>query len=107
MGKKHLSDKNSEGTVLGQSVTDKVSLYGKTPVVQPSGAAQAAVTATVTAVAPAGGTGAAAGGWDTAGHRDTAIATINESKALAEANKALLNKIRTDLVALGLLKGAA
>ena len=28
-------------------------------------------------VAPAGGTGAAAGGWDTAAHRDTAIATIN------------------------------
>lgn len=30
---------------------------------------------------PAGGTGAAAGGWDTAANRDTAIATIGEMKA--------------------------
>ncbi len=34
------------------------------------------VTATP-ADAPAGGTGAAAGAWDTAPHRDAAIATIN------------------------------
>lgn len=39
--------------------------------------------ATVAAVAgsiPAGGTGAAAGGWDTSGNRDTAITTITEIK---------------------------
>ncbi len=29
-----LSDGNDSGTVLGQSATDKVSLYGVTPVVQ-------------------------------------------------------------------------
>ncbi len=29
-------------------------------------------------VVPAGGTGAAAGGWDTAGNRDTAISTLND-----------------------------
>jgi hypothetical protein len=40
-------------------------------------AIQAAPVAAVPAAAPAGGTGAAAGGWDTAGNRDLAIATIN------------------------------
>lgn len=32
--------------------------------------------------APAGGTGAAAGGWDTAGNRDTAINLVNEMRAI-------------------------
>ena len=36
--------------------------------------------------APAGGTGAAAGGWDTADHRDEAIATINAILAALEAH---------------------
>lgn len=43
---------------------------------------------TVAAVAgatPAGGTGAAAGGWDTAGNRDTTITTITEIKAQLNA----------------------
>jgi hypothetical protein len=31
---KQLSDANSDGTSLGQSATDKVSLYGVTPVAQ-------------------------------------------------------------------------
>lgn len=47
----------------------------------------AAFTANLTAVTvdsvdgtvPAGGTGATAGGWDTSGHRDTAIATATET----------------------------
>lgn len=38
---KHLSDLNPDGTLLGQSVTDKIGLYGKTPIAQRSGAAQA------------------------------------------------------------------
>lgn len=38
---KQLSDKNPDGTSLGQSTTDLVSLYGVTPIVQRSGAAQA------------------------------------------------------------------
>lgn len=36
MAVKQLSDGNSDGTVLGQSATDKVGFYGVTPVVQPS-----------------------------------------------------------------------
>lgn len=43
---------------------------------------------TVAAVAgsiPAGGTGAAAGGWDTSGNRDTAITTMTEIKTQLNA----------------------
>lgn len=81
----HLSDGNDDGTTIGQSVTDKVSLYGVTPVIQALGADQAEC--------PAGGTGAAAGGWDTADHRDEAIALINE--------------MRTALINFGIIKGSA
>lgn len=47
--------------------------------------AQGAVVAAVAGTAPAGGTGAAAGAWDTSGHRDTAITTINEIKTQLNA----------------------
>lgn len=40
-----LSDARSDGTVLGQTTTDKIGFYGNaTPVVQPSGFAQTAIT---------------------------------------------------------------
>lgn len=42
---------------------------------------QAATIAAVAGTAPAGGTGDAAGAYDTAENRDLAIATINENKA--------------------------
>jgi hypothetical protein len=73
-----------------------VGFYGVPAVAQPSGAAQAAVATT----APAGGVGTAAGGWDTAAHRDTAITTLN-------ALVTLTNAIRAALVAEGLMKGGA
>ena len=41
MALKELSDLNPDGTRLGQSAADKVSLYGVAPVAQRSGAAQA------------------------------------------------------------------
>lgn len=80
-----LSDGNDDGTVLGQSTTDKIGFYNATPVVQRAHADQAA--------APAGGTGATAGAYDTAANRDALIALVNE--------------MRTVLVNLGLMKGAA
>jgi len=43
----------------------------------------------------AGGTGAAAGGWDTAGHRDTSITTMTEFKTV-------INNILTQLAAAGI-----
>ena len=73
------------GTKIGTAVGQKLGFWNVTPVVQPAAADQAA--------APAGGTGAAQGAWDTSGHRDSAIATINA--------------IRTALVAVGIMKGEA
>lgn len=51
MAVKQLADGNTDGTVLGQSTTDKVGFWGKTPVVQPSGATIAALTAGETTAA--------------------------------------------------------
>ncbi len=73
------------GMKIGTATTQKLGFYNVTPVVQRAAAAQAA--------APAGGTGATAGAYDTAAHRDSLIALVNE--------------IRTVLVNLGLMKGAA
>ncbi len=39
-----LSDGNDAGTILGQSSTDLISFYNATPIVQPSGITQAAIT---------------------------------------------------------------
>jgi hypothetical protein len=74
-----------DGVVFGNAVTDQIGFYGTTPVVQRASADQAA--------APAGGTGATGGAYDTAGHRDALITLVNE--------------IRLTLIALGLFKGAA
>ena len=48
---KQLSDGRSDGTVLGQSATDKVAFYGATPVAQPSSTNQSAITAGATTTA--------------------------------------------------------
>lgn len=45
MAVRQLSDANADGTSLGQSSTDKVSLFGVTPVVQPSVLTPPAATA--------------------------------------------------------------
>ena len=79
-----LSKNNPDGTVMGQSATDKIGFHGATPIVQRSGAVQAA--------APAGGTGAAAGAYDTAANRDSMINLVNE--------------MRLVLVNFGLMKGS-
>ena len=68
----------------------RLGFYGATAVVKP-----AALTATAPA-APAGGTGTAAGGWDTAANRDLAIATINNLKTR-------FDELEAKLRALGLL----
>jgi len=41
MAVEHLTKANDDGTTFGQSITDKVSLYGVTPIVQRVGASQA------------------------------------------------------------------
>ncbi len=78
MAVENLSKLNADGTTLGQSTTDKVSLYGVTPIVQRSGAAQAAVTTT-------GSTSSTPYGFSTAAQADAIVTLVNELRAWAVA----------------------
>lgn len=53
--------------------------------------------------APAGGTGAAAGGWDTAVHRDAAIAAINATVTDVAAIITWIDATQAKLVTAGIL----
>lgn len=86
MSVKQLSTGDPDGTSLGQSTTDPISLYGKTPVAQRAGAAQAAVTTTAaTSTTPYG------------------FSTSTQADAIVT----LVNEMRTVLVNLGAMKGGA
>ena len=79
-----LSYASDDGVCLGQSSTDKIGFYGlATPIVRPSGSSQAAYTKTTTTTT-------------------TTTALTVDITALA----VLVNKMRTDLVALGLIAGS-
>lgn len=66
-------------------VGDQLGFFNRAPISK-----LAALTATV-AAAPAGGTGTAAGAWDTSANRDAAIATINNLKTRVDQLEARLN----------------
>lgn len=87
-----------DGCNFGQSATDKIGFYGlTTPIVQPSGAAQAAITD--------GSTGAAA-----ATNGVLALTGTYNSTLLINAIATIIaqgNATRNALVSLGLMKGAA
>lgn len=74
-----------DGAQIGKASTELIAFFGATPVVQPSGASQAAVS---TAAATTGG------------------AIYGYTSAQANSLVALVNQIRTDLVTLGLIKGS-
>ncbi len=72
------------GTKIGTGITQKLSVYGVTPIAQRAGAAQAAVATTAA----------------------TNVAPYGYTQAQADAIIALLNEIRASLVAFGIIKGA-
>lgn len=80
---KHLQFGTSSGSKIGSAATEKLALWGATPIVQPASSNQAAVT-------------------QTAG----ATYTTNE-QAMLNALKTLVNQLRADLVAAGVIKGSA
>lgn len=82
---KNLVFGTTTGTQIGTATNQPIGFHGTTPSAQRANANQAA--------APAGGTGATAGAFDTAAHRDTLINLVNE--------------MRTVLVNKGLMKGSA
>ena len=94
----YVGNKTVDGAVFGQSTTDKIGFYGlATPVVQPSGSAQTAITDNSGGTAnPATGVAAL-----TATYNSTLL--INAFATIV----AQTNAIRSALVALNLMKGSA
>lgn len=88
----------STGTKIGTAVSQKLGFWNATPVVQPSGAAQAALTNSTGGTADA--TLSAVGATDSG----DVSGTINDN--FTELHT-LLNAIRTALVNAGIIKGAA
>lgn len=78
MTARQLSDGNDDGTILGQSASDKVALYGATPVVQRAGAVQA-----------------------------TSQLSASSYVSVASNTTAIVMEIAATLIALGVWKGAA
>ncbi|MBC8158284.1 MAG: hypothetical protein H8E94_03020 [Alphaproteobacteria bacterium] len=76
-GEKYVGDNRPDGMIVGQSAASYVGFFGTDPVVQPSGSGQDALTT-----------------------------SSSDSTALGELIT-LVTKIRTDLVALGLIKGSS
>ena len=74
------------GTQIGTSITQKLSVYGKTPIVQRSGATQNAVSTT-------GSTQTTPYGYSTSAQADGIIT--------------LLNELRAALVVIGIIKGSS
>lgn len=81
--------------VLGSSPTALRGFFGATPVARPASTSQAAVPST-----PISATAGAS-------YTSTEQALINALKAQVNAQTVLINQMRADLVALGLIKGSA
>lgn len=91
----YIGDGRPDGAIFVQS-GKKGAFFGATPIVQPSGAAQAAVAvSTITTAA----TTTTPWGFATSTQADAVAATVKN-------NTVLVNKIRADLVSLGLIAGA-
>lgn len=94
--KRQLTALDPDGTVIGQSASDLLGFFGATPIVQPTAAAQAAITdSSGGAAAPTNGVAALTGTYNS-----TIIAN-----ALATIIAAV-NAHRTSLVNLGIEKGS-
>ena len=101
---------NEGGLVLGSASTSKFGAFGVTPVVQPAAANQAALGAMTTI---GGNTGAVLTELSLIGNTadvDQSAALMGDLRALREdisAIDVLLTEIRTVLVNVGIMKGAA
>lgn len=103
---RELTDLWSEGTHLGQTVSDKIGLFGVTPIVQPSASGQAAVTtATLSSVTQAAPTVTAYG--FTSAQAVALLSAVDGLVTRVNALSTLDASIRTALVNLGLIKGSA
>lgn len=99
MGVKYLGDYGPNGLCVGRAAADKVGFFGTTPADQPASASQAAVATTAITTAAITTT------TNAYGYATTTQA--NNIAVIADANRTLLNQLRTDLVELGIIKGSA
>lgn len=96
------------GTKLGTATNQKLGFWNATPVVQPSGASEAAVTLTVgAAVATNASTNTTPYGYSTNTQADAIVTNLNALRVDMLAMNTLVDKLRADLVATGLIKGSA
>lgn len=93
----YVGEGRADGCIVFTSATKKGAFFGKTPIVQPSGAGQAAVTTTAITTAA---TSTTPYGFATAAQADNLMEIV-------AANRTLVNQMRADLVSLGLMKGSA
>ncbi len=104
-------DPTEDGCGLGESATSKVGFYGTTPVVQPASASQAVFT--VTAITALAATTLSASDTNAVhGFANETVANLyitrmQEMQVDVEGLGVLLNQIRSELVTLGLISGAA
>ena len=101
-----VTNNSSDGAQVGKGTSEKVAFYGSTPVVQPTGSSQAAVTGTVgTALVTTTATTMASG--YASSTQAIAITTrVNQLVVDSLATTILVNKLRADMVALGLSAGS-
>jgi hypothetical protein len=95
----------SVGTKIGTAATQKLALWGALPVVQPSGANQAAVSTTITATSAT----ATNGGWgaDTEANFNAIVGNLNNARTDILALTTLTNALRAAAVQSGAIKGSA
>lgn len=88
--------KSGGGFTMGQSTTDLIAFYAKTPIVQPTSASQALITNS------AGGTASATTGLQALSGTYNSTLIANSFATVV----VLVNQLRADLVSLGLIKGS-
>jgi len=90
VGVEYLGTNASDGTSIGLTTSEKISLYGVTPITQRTNAAQAAVATTVSVSTTTG----AITSWG------------YPTSTIANGIVSLVNELRAALVALGAIKGS-
>lgn len=104
-----VGNNNAEtGVCFGKTPLSKIGLYGVTPVVQAASANQAAVDSTaITGPITTPATSTTPFGFATGAQADAIVAAVNSLITRVEAMRVLQAQLRTDLIALGAIKGAA
>src|SRR5688572_29678200 len=96
----------SDGTVFGDSATDLVAFYGATPIVKPTAAAQSAVATSAITAAPVSTPLVSGYSFSTTAEMVALITALNSTITRVAAQTVLLNRLRLDLVNLGLIVGS-